>query len=320
MLEAFSSNPKITEYLHLYPKSQWEECLVSIVIIGISALENSFKRFLPLEELVYLSESIPLPLSFQIPELKQTLAGMKETIDMMNLSLEKENEELRKTSRKSSTTKRTQKTKKTVPNPILVESTPRFKVLDDAFTKQKWKRESPMPIIREDSKSPLLKPSTKPKLSQKPLLGDKKFLKISDIKPRIDVRPPKIPADGNFTERACAGSPTLEELLSNSRFTIRDDGKTCKNEESSDSKQSLESSAVKRDASKRTILIGQQKCAVTIAEGFLKNPLISQLAPKDPFKKSARNSDYNEDETNSKISIRSYSPINSMMLLKDDDL
>ena len=68
MLADLGSNPKIGEFLHLYPKSEWKDCITHILIIGISALENSFKRFLPLEELMFISESTPLPLNFQIPD------------------------------------------------------------------------------------------------------------------------------------------------------------------------------------------------------------------------------------------------------------
>ena len=103
-----------------------------MIIIGISAVENSFQKFLSTEDLKNLAESTPLPLSFQIPELKNTLSAMKETIDNMNFSLEKEDKKSKKAG-----VKKTQKLKRTIPNPILIESTPRFKVLDDVFSKQK---------------------------------------------------------------------------------------------------------------------------------------------------------------------------------------
>ena len=274
-----------------------------------------------------------MPLSCQIPELKNTLVGMKEAIDKINSSLEKENDALKSTSRKSST-KRTQKLKRSIPNPILIESTPRFKILDDAFNKQKWKKESPMQTIREENnKSPFIaKSSPRPKLAQKPSPGNRRNLKNSqNIETKLkeecknDIKQLKLPPDGNMTERPYAGSPTLEELLSNSRFTIRDEVKLNKQEDyctTSDPKQSLERSVQKKDQDRKNTSTQERKCAVSIAEGFLRNPLISQLASKELFKKTNTKvyREPVEEDTNSKLSIRSYSPINSIMLLEKEDL
>lgn len=323
MLEFLNSNPKIGEFLQLYPKPTWKECLKSVSIIGISALDSSFQRFIPLEELAYLAESTPLPLSFQVPELQSALMGMKETIDKINISLEKENEDSRRTARKSQS-KRTSKLKKTTPSPILVESTPRFKMLDDVFNKQKWKKESPMQTIREETnKTPIPRASSKPKPVQKPFPGSRSSLKMTQVSEKLvknDSKLLKNPPDGNFTERPFTASPTLEELLSNSRFTVRDEIKPNKAEDLSDSKRSFEASIQHKDLPRKNSSCGPRKCAVAIAEGFLKNPMISQLAPKELFKKFVKSPEDKDDDMNSKLSIRSYSPINSVMLLEREDL
>ena len=338
MFEDLCSNPKISEFLHLYPRSDWQDCVSSILSIGISAIEFSFKRFLPLEELSYLAESTPLPLNFQVPELRNTIMGMKETIDKINMSIEKENNECKKTSRKSQS-KRTHKLKRTIPHPILIESTPRFKMLDDMFNKQKWKKETMQTIREESSKSPMLsRASPKPNTTQKMSPGNKrngkqlqsseniekneKFVREST---KTDMKKVKLPQEGNFTERNYTASPTLEELLSNSRFTVRDEVKVQRNEDFSaisESKHSFEASIQKKqDSIRKNSSCEQRKCALSIAEGFLKNPMISQLAPKEPMRKFGKHSAENaEDEMNSKLSIRSYSPINSVMLLERDDL
>ena len=322
MFEEFSSNPKISQFMHLYPKSQWKECITWVIIIGISAVENSFQKFLSTEDLKNLAESTPLPLSFQIPELKNTLSAMKETIDNMNLSLEKEDKKSKKAG-----VKKTQKLKRTIPNPILIESTPRFKVLDDVFSKQKWKKESPLHTIKEDnnSKSPLLiKSSPKPKPYQRVSSANKKNLKLglnsenkSHETNKTEIKQFRSNQDINFTDRNFVASPTLEELLSNSRFTVRDDGKNNKNYDSGvfESKMSLENSVSKGEIKKRNSFAEIKKGPVSIAEGFLRNPLISQLAHKTKNGKKAESI----EEDGSKISIRSYSPINSLMLLERDD-
>lgn len=325
MLEELGSKPKISEFMHLYPKSQWKDCLTFIAIIGISALENSFQRFLPVEELGYLAETTPLPLNFQVPDLKNTLVNMKDTIDRINTSLEKENEDFKRTSKKISS-KSTQKIQRTTPSQILMESTPRFKVLDDMFNKQKWKKEASLNTIREEiNKSPTAyQSSSKPKPLHKPLLGDKKNL-VKGFESRLkDSKADARLADGNYTERPYAPSPTLEELLSNSRFTVREDPKLLKNEDFSgisESKQSFENSIVRKEQNSKSFYNDQKRFSVSIAEEFLKNPLISQLAPKKPENKQPKNfRDTIDEDTASKISIRSYSPINSLMLLEKDDL
>ena len=305
MQEDLTKHPKISEFLHLYPKSDWKSCLTSILIIGINTLEATFKKFLPLEELEYLSDSTPLPLRLQIPDLKQTLSTMKETIDKINNSLEKEDP---KQSTRKSMTRKIPRPKKFVPNPILVESTPRFKVLDDAFNKQKWKKDLSMQTIKEESGKPLIGNKSRPKST----------LKSSSVNKRVQKLGPttgsggkgmdknlKLPVEGGFTERNYAGSPTLEELLSNSRFTVREEGRSGRGETllaNSDLKHSFERSLRGKEL-KNSALDGQKECAVSIAEGFLKNPLISQLA----FKRRSLG-----DEADGKATARSCSPINSL--------
>lgn len=290
MLEDFSKHPKISEFLHLYPKSDWKSCITSILIIGINTLETTFKKFIPLDELHYLSESSPLPLRLQLPDLKSTLSSMKEAIDRMNSSLEKqkENEDSKQC---KSQVRKIPRPKKIPPNPILVESTPRFKVLDDAFNKQKWKKDS-MLTIKEESKSSILskprpkssiKSSSLTKRTSKPVLPNPETRKF-------DNKGLKLPAEGGFTERNYTGSPTLEELLSNSRFTVREEGKSGRGETflaNSDLKQSFENSLNTKGVRDSALVTGKN-CAVSIAEGFLKNPLISQLGLRKKEEKDLR--------------------------------
>ena len=282
MLEEIINHPKISEFLYLYPKSTWKSCISSILIIGINTLETTFKKFIPLDELQYLSESTPLPLRLQLPDLKSTLSSMKEAIDRMNCSLEKEKEnEDSKQSRGQC--RKIPRPKKNPPSLILVESTPRFKVLDDAFNKQKWKKDS-MSTIKEDSKSSILS-KPRPKSSIKSSSLTKRISKPGLANPetrKFDSKGLKLPPEGGFTERNYTGSPTLEELLSNSRFTARDEGKSGRETflVNSEIKQSFESSVggkVVRDSA----LAGHRGCAVSIAEGFLKNPLITQISFRD---------------------------------------
>jgi hypothetical protein len=279
MLEEFSKHPKISEFLHLYPKSEWKSCIQSILIIGINTLETTFKKFIPVDELEYLSDSTPLPLRLQLPDLKQTLSSMKEAIDRINNSLEKENDDCRH----RSSSRKVPRPKKLPPNPILLESTPRFKVLDDAFNKQKWKKEASVLTVKEDTR-PALSSKPRPKSSLKSASLTKKIPKPTNIefKAKIEAKALKLPAEGGFTERNYTGSPTLEELLSNSRFTVREEGKSGRGETflaNSELKQSFESSLNKKGV-RDSSLTGQKNSAVSIAEGFLKNPLIFQLGFK----------------------------------------
>ena len=86
MIELINKNPVIAEYLSLYPKSQWKDCLEHTLVVGIHTLQSQFSEFLSLEVLRQVSQS--LPSDSQVPVVTTKLESIKEELHYTNRSNE----------------------------------------------------------------------------------------------------------------------------------------------------------------------------------------------------------------------------------------
>lgn len=137
MLESLSGNLVIKDFLYLYPRSQWARCSELVLVIGINSIQSKYSGFVSISELETISQGSPLSLAAQIPGIKAQLNHMFEDIE--NFNSNGHDEMKRSSSVTNYNAKKPPKSsytnKKEIKCPVLVESTPKFRVLEDGFNK-----------------------------------------------------------------------------------------------------------------------------------------------------------------------------------------
>lgn len=202
MLDPICENLLIKDFLFMYPRNQWGKCVEFTLVLGINTIRKQESGFVSIEELSNMMKQ-----SFKkedIPDIKAKLSTMKEELEKFNLEAAKTEFPKRSSSANNNQKIRNLRPpkpsqKKDAPKPLLIESTPRFKAPD--FTKTKNKENLSVKEVnylnQENNKKNTVKSENK----------------LSHTRHR------------SHTERQIGHhrrnqpSPTLEELLCNSRLT-----------------------------------------------------------------------------------------------------
>eukprot|EP00361_Fabrea_salina_P004394 CAMPEP_0202437824 /NCGR_PEP_ID=MMETSP1345-20130828/31118_1 /ASSEMBLY_ACC=CAM_ASM_000843 /TAXON_ID=342563 /ORGANISM="Fabrea Fabrea salina" /LENGTH=264 /DNA_ID=CAMNT_0049051769 /DNA_START=2650 /DNA_END=3441 /DNA_ORIENTATION=- len=193
MLDRLIQSPLLKEFLMLYPKSQWQECLETVAVVGLNSLSNSIPGFLCLEELKSVAQGSPLPLSVQIPDIKKKLLEMRKELEDINKSVES-NKVNRSYSLPHTNCKKPPKPKILASQ---VESTPKFK--------------GSLKCSRTLKKPPK---AAKPKVP--------KYLQNVNSRIKDSVRKDLDLFKLGIQKKQVHNSPTLEELLCSSRTTEKE--------------------------------------------------------------------------------------------------
>ncbi|CAG9331992.1 unnamed protein product [Blepharisma stoltei] len=297
MLESLSGNLAIKDFLYLYPRSQWARCCELLMVIGISAIQNRYSGFVSVSELETISHGSPLPLAAQMPGIKAQLKGMIEEIDNYNND-PAEKEFKRSSSVNNLKNKRPPRSSvnKEIPGPILMESTPKFRCLDEVFSKPKGKDSS---RSKENSnRSPLktIKPSTMQQPKGTPHRKVPKYLQNVDSKIRCDVKKDiqkffnpdkKLLSEFQWIsdeEIQRNPSPTLESITSredtnfpNKKPLFEDTFTYTETDENQSPGPKIKKKLPEQDFSSEVI---------QLADEFLNNPLISHLSRRESQKSS----------------------------------